>query len=46
MGQKMHPGGFRIGIIHDWKSNWFSEKEFGAYLIEDVRIRDPIRGKP
>ena len=37
MGQKIHPGGFRIGIIHDWKSNWFSEKEFGAYLIEDVR---------
>ena len=25
--------------------NWFSEKEFGAYLIEDVRIRDHIRGK-
>ena len=45
MGQKIHPGGFRIGIIHDWKSNWFSEKEFGAYLIEDVRIRDHIRGK-
>jgi small subunit ribosomal protein S3 len=45
MGQKIHPGGFRIGIIHDWKSNWFSEKEFGAYLIEDVRIREHIRGK-
>ena len=45
MGQKIHPGGFRIGIIHDWKSNWFSEKEFRAYLIEDVRIRDHIRGK-
>ena len=45
MGQKILPGGFRIGIIHDWKSNWFSEKEFGAYLIEDVRIREHIRGK-
>src|SRR6476660_3850389 len=45
MGQKIHPGGFRIGIIHDWKSNWFSEQEFGAYLIEDVRICDHIRGK-
>src|SRR5664279_4946672 len=45
MGQKIHPGGFRIGIIHDWKSNWFSEKDFAAYLIEDVRIRDHIRGK-
>ena len=45
MGQKIHPSGFRIGIIHDWKSNWFSEKEFGKYLIEDVRVRDHIRGK-
>src|SRR5664279_5250722 len=45
MGQKIHPGGFRIGIIHDWKSNWFSEKDFAAYLIEDVRIRDHIRAK-
>ena len=45
MGQKIHPSGFRIGIIHDWKSNWFSEKEFAKYLIEDVRVRDHIRGK-
>ena len=45
MGQKIHPGGFRVGIIHDWKSNWFSEKEFAAYLIEDLRIRDHIHGK-
>ena len=24
MGQKVHPGGLRVGIIHDWKSNWYS----------------------
>src|SRR3954467_2598211 len=45
MGQKIHPGGLRVGIIHDWKSNWFSEKEFGDYLLEDLRIREHINGK-
>src|SRR5436305_12018981 len=45
MGQKIHPGGLRVGIIHDWKSNWFSEKDFGAYLLEDLRIRNHIYGK-
>jgi len=32
MGQKVHPGGFRVGVIHDWKSNWFNEREFADYL--------------
>ena len=46
MGQKIHPGGLRVGIIHDWKSNWYTgSKEFPAYLIEDVQIRDHIYGK-
>jgi small subunit ribosomal protein S3 len=46
VGQKVHPGGLRVGIIHDWKSNWYtSAKEFPEYLIEDVKIRDHIRGK-
>jgi small subunit ribosomal protein S3 len=46
MGQKVHPGGLRIGVIHDWKSNWYTgTKEFAGYLIEDVAIRDHIRGK-
>jgi small subunit ribosomal protein S3 len=46
MGQKIHPGGLRVGIIHDWKSNWYTgTKEFPVYLIEDVKIRDHITGK-
>ncbi len=45
MGQKVHPGGLRVGIIHDWKSNWYSEKDFARYLHEDMRIRDHIYGK-
>src|SRR5213592_3266737 len=46
MGQKVHPGGLRVGVIHDWKSNWFaSTKEFPAYIAEDVYIRGHIYKK-
>jgi small subunit ribosomal protein S3 len=46
MGQKVHPGAMRVGVIHDWKSNWYTgKKEFPQYLIEDIRIRDHIQGK-
>jgi small subunit ribosomal protein S3 len=46
MGQKVHPEGMRVGVIHDWKSNWYTgKKEFPAYLLEDVRIRDHIYRK-
>src|SRR5579884_2982545 len=46
MGQKVHPGGMRVGVIHPWKSNWYTgKKEFPGYLLEDVRIRDHIYKK-
>jgi small subunit ribosomal protein S3 len=45
MGQKVHPESMRVGYIHDWKSNWFNERQFSDYLLEDVRIRDHITGK-
>src|SRR5213082_556664 len=46
MGQKVHPGGLRVGVIHDWKSNWYTgKKEFPAYLLEDVKIREHIYKK-
>ena len=45
MGQKVHPGGFRVGVIHDWKSHWYTEKEFKQFLAEDERIRKHIFGK-
>src|SRR6266536_3484449 len=46
MGQKVHPGGMRVGVIHDWKSNWYTgKKEFPAYLIEDIKIREHINNK-
>jgi small subunit ribosomal protein S3 len=45
VGQKVHPEGFRVGYIHDWKSNWFNEREFADYLLEDIKIREHIEGK-
>jgi small subunit ribosomal protein S3 len=46
MGQKIHPGGLRVGVIHDWKSNWYaSSKEFPKALLEDLKIREHIYNK-
>ncbi len=42
MGQKVHPEAMRVGYIHDWKSNWFNERNFSEYLDEDIRIRAHI----
>ena len=40
MGQKVHPYGFRLGIHTDWKSRWFSDKQYRDYLEADLRIRE------
>ena len=43
MGQKIHPLGMRVGIIRDWDSKWYAEKDFAEFLHEDLKIRDYIR---
>ena len=45
MGQKVHPYGFRLGIHTDWKSRWFTEKQYGEYLEADLRIREYLMGQ-
>jgi small subunit ribosomal protein S3 len=45
MGQKVHPEGLRVGYIHDWKSQWFNERGFDDYLLEDIHIREHIENK-
>ena len=45
MGQKVHPYGFRLGIHTDWKSRWFSEKQYQEYLEADLRIREYLLGQ-
>lgn len=42
MGQKVHPSGFRIGVIEPWRSRWYSKKDFGKFLLEDDQIRKYI----
>jgi small subunit ribosomal protein S3 len=39
MGQKVNPYGFRLGITTEWKSRWFSERDYKQYLTEDWKIR-------
>jgi len=39
VGQKVNPYGFRLGITTDWKSRWFSERDYKRYLHEDIQIR-------
>ncbi|MBU1670375.1 MAG: 30S ribosomal protein S3 [Actinobacteria bacterium] len=39
MGQKVHPYGFRLGIINDWTSRWIADKEYPDLVQEDIRIR-------
>ncbi len=43
MGQKVHPLGFRLGITRTWDSRWFSQKEYGDFLVEDLRLREFLK---
>ena len=46
MGQKVHPTGFRIGVIKPWLSNWYASKNNYAELLdEDFKIRKYIKKK-
>ncbi|MDD5449510.1 MAG: 30S ribosomal protein S3 [Candidatus Omnitrophica bacterium] len=44
MGQKVNPYSLRLGIIKDWKSQWFADKKsYTGFLLEDIRIRRFIK---
>ncbi len=43
MGQKVHPYSFRLGVATDWKSKWFSTKEYVDFVNEDWKIREWLR---
>ena len=45
MGQKTHPIGFRLGIVKDWQSAWFSQKHFADWLQEDLRLRKYLQAR-
>lgn len=39
MGQKVHPHGFRLGILYDWESKWFAERDYRLRLHQDLELR-------
>ena len=43
MGQKVHPYSFRLGVATDWKSKWFSTKDYIDFVNEDWKIREWLR---
>lgn len=43
MGQKVNPKGFRVGIITDWDSNWYADRDYADLLHEDYKIRKYIK---
>ena len=45
MGHKINPIGFRMGITQDWKSKWFSKKEYKGNLKQDIEIRSGVSKK-
>ena len=45
MGQKVNPHGLRVGIIKDWDSVWYAEKDFAKFLVEDNTLRKYIKEK-
>ena len=45
MGHKVHPKGFRIGIIRDWDSNWYADRDYVDLVHEDFKIRQYIKDK-
>lgn len=45
MGQKVNPEGFRLGVVKNWKSRWYEEKDYALRLQEDLKIRNFIKEK-
>jgi small subunit ribosomal protein S3 len=45
MGQKVHPYGFRLGVIKPWKSRWFVERDYDKLLLEDLKLKNELKDK-
>ena len=44
MGQKVSPTGFRVGVIEDWRSRWYADKDYAKTLENDLAIREFLKG--
>ena len=45
MGQKVHPVGFRLGILRSWDSNWYDDKDFAGKVQEDLKVRNYVHNR-
>jgi len=45
VGQKVNPIGLRVGVIRDWDSKWYAEKEYATLLHEDIKVREYIENR-
>ena len=45
MGHKIHPYGYRLGVIYPWKSNWYAGRDYAEFLHEDVWIRKHVKSR-
>ena len=45
MGHKVHPIGFRIGVVHDWQAKWYADKHYAEFLHEDLKLRQAIESE-
>ena len=45
MGHKVHPIGFRLGIVHDWQAKWYADKGYKDLLQEDLRLRVAVEAR-
>jgi small subunit ribosomal protein S3 len=45
VGHKIHPYGYRLGVIYPWKSNWYADRDYAEQLHEDIWIRKHIRSR-
>jgi small subunit ribosomal protein S3 len=43
VGQKVHPKGFRLGVIEGWDSRWFARREYAELLHEDIKVRNFLK---
>jgi small subunit ribosomal protein S3 len=45
LGHKVHPTGYRLGVIKDWQSKWYSDTHYAEFIQEDNKIREHIKKK-
>jgi small subunit ribosomal protein S3 len=43
LGQKVHPVGFRLGVIRTWESKWYADEDYARFVHEDLKLRNYLK---